>query len=395
MANDHAFCQLIDWFRQSKAFVPQSEHLLPLMKATYTVEEAKLLTGIPLTLSSIELLAGIKNEDPDVLRAKLDELAVRGLVYRQTRQGIQTYRLNPPRFVFLRSFFWPGHHDTYTQTVAAHVTRYYKDGFGDHWKDVKTKGLRAIPIQKTLSDTRTVRPYEDVLAVLRTQERFAVAHCPCREMKNLDPSQPDCKHDTENCLHFGKLADYIVENGLGREIGRSECEAILKKAATAGLVHAISNWQENVDTICNCCRCCCVYFQAFHVLGHTESMSPSNYEVLITHETCSGCGKCVKRCPMEALSLQPHPEATSKNGKVSTLNLKRCIGCGVCAYGCPTASLTLRQRTQISDPPLNVNELKERYAAERTELRAKKGFSGSSEDDYRVDVSSGEALSES
>ena len=393
MAQDNAYRDLIDWFRKSKIYMPESKQLLPLIKTCYTVQEAELLTGMPLTLSPIDALAKMKNEDPEALRDKLDEMAGRGLVYRQTIQGKPTYRLNPLRFVFLRSFFWPGRREAHIQAVAPHVTRYYLDGFGDHWKDVQSKGLRAIPIQQTLSDTRAIRPYEDVREVLNNQNRFAVAHCACRERKNTDPGLPDCTHETENCLHFGKLADYIIENGLGREISRSECEAILEKAAKDGLVHAISNWQKNVDTICNCCQCCCVYFQAFHVLKHTESMSPSNYEVKIEAETCKACGKCVKRCPMDALSLESHPKATNKTGKVSTLNPERCIGCGVCAYGCPTESLKLLPRNIISDPPVDVLELKQRYTEERAANRKRKGL-GVADDEYMVDISSGEAILE-
>ena len=394
MAKDNAYYRLIDWFRKSKTYIPESEQLLPLIKTCYTIQEAEILTGMPLTLSPIDVLAKTKNSAPEVLQTQLDEMAGRGLVYRVIVKGKPKYRLNPLRFVFLRSFFWPGRRDADIQTVAPHVTRYYLDGFGDHWKDGKTKGLRAIPIQKTLSDMRTIRPYEDVRNVLKNQDRFAVAHCACRERKNTDQGLPDCKHETENCLHFGKLADYIIENGLGREINRAECEEILEKAAEAGLVHAISNWQKNVDTICNCCQCCCVYFQAFHTLGHTESMNTSNYEVRIEPETCIACGKCVKRCPMDALSLKPHPRATSKTGKVSSLNQKRCIGCGVCAYGCPTASLTLCQRKTVMDPPVDVLELKKRYAQERAEKLAQNGLSGAPEEYYMGDISSGEAILE-
>ena len=392
MSQNDAHLRLIDWFRTSKIYMPESAELLPLIQTCYTAREAELLTQMPLSLSSIDDLARMKNEDPAVLQEKLDEMAGRGLVYRQTTQGRPKYRLNPLRFVFLRSFFWPGRREADTQAVAPHVTRYYLDGFGDHWKDVQSKGLRAIPIQQTLSDTRAIRPYEDVREVLKNQDRFAVAHCACRERKNTDPGLPDCTHETENCLHFGKLAAYIIENGMGREIRRLERKQILEKATKDGLVQAISNWQEHVDTICNCCQCCCVYFQAFHALKHTESMSPSNYEVHVEAETCKACGTCVKRCPMDALSLETHPNAANKIGKISTLNPERCIGCGVCAYGCPTESLKLLPRKTISDPPLNVLELKQRYTEERAAIRKSKGLPP--DDNYVVDISSGEAIME-
>ncbi len=392
MGNGIIYEGLINWFRKCGAYVPQSPALYPLMQETYTVAEAELLMGMPLTLCEIDELAKNKCMDPLALSEELDALAGRGLVYRIHSRGKTKYRLNPPRFVFLRSFFWSGSDDGRIKSVAPHVTRYYLDGLGDHWKDVKTKGLRAIPIEKTIDDPRCIVPYEAVLKILQAQDRFAVATCACRHRKNSDPDLPDCKHETENCLHFGKFADYIIENGLGREIDLEECRKILARASEAGLVHAASNWQENVDTICNCCQCCCVYFQAFHVLKHDSGMNRSNFEVHINPDTCLGCGLCVKRCPMDALTLVESPPAKNKAGKVPVVQREICIGCGICAYKCPTTSLILKRREHTVDPPANAVELKKRYAAEKAETCAKTGGRMGPEDIYWGDISSGEAI---
>jgi electron transport complex protein RnfB len=183
----------------------------------------------------------------------------------------------------------------------------------------------------------------------------------------------------EVCLHFGRLGHYIVENGLGREITREETREILKQAAESGLVHAISNWQEGADTICNCCTCCCLFFEAYHVLKHHKSHDVSNYRVRTNPETCIGCGLCIKRCPMEALDLEDLPEAkdrmtvvaadrekdkkkfTNKRGQVSVLNPELCIGCGVCVYKCPTKSLTLERKKEIYHPPKDAREWMNRW----------------------------------
>ena len=392
MKNKEIYEGLIEWFRQCGAYVPESVALGPLIQETYTVEEAELLTGMPLTLFDIDDLGREKGTDHLELSAKLDEMASRGLVYRIHVNGKIKYRLNPPRFVFLRSFFWPGRGDDHIKAVAPHVTRYYLDGLGDHWKDVKSKGLRAIPIEKTIDDPRCILPYEAVLQVLQNQDRFAVATCACRHRKNSDPNVPVCKHETENCLHFGKFADYIIENGLGREIDLEECQEILDRAAEAGLVHAASNWQENVDTICNCCQCCCVYLEAFHVLKHDSGMNSSNYEVHINSETCLGCGLCVKRCPMDALTLVESIRANSKTGKISEAQTNICIGCGICAYKCPTKSLILKRREQTLPPPVNAAELKRRYATEKMEKYAEKGHRIDPKNTYMGDISSGEVI---
>ena len=58
-------------------------------------------------------------------------------------------------------------------------------------------------------------------------------------------------------------------------------------------------------------------------------------------DACKGCGVCVKRCQMEALSLAD---------KKAVLNLNRCIGCGLCVNTCPTDSLSLLRKPKAKQP---------------------------------------------
>jgi formate hydrogenlyase subunit 6/NADH:ubiquinone oxidoreductase subunit I len=216
-------------------------------------------------------------------------------------------------------------------------------------------------------------PYEEVAKVLDIKEYFCVTHCPCRHRKNMDSDTHDCKYSTQVCLHFDRLAHYIVENDLGREITREEAHEILRQAAEEGLVHGLSNQQEGADTICNCCKCCCVFLQAYHKLRHAEGMTPSNYRARVNPKLCIGCGLCVKRCPMEAIQLEDSPEVKNrvtritddngkvkelknKGGKVAVINTEICIGCGVCAYKCSSKSLLLEHSKVITHPPKDGRE---------------------------------------
>jgi len=373
LENDEIYQRFVEWLRSCGAYAPPSKELMPLIEATYRPEDARLLTGMPLTPTGLEELAALKHVEVRDLASSLDDLAGRGLVFRSIENGKTRYRLNSLRFAFLRSFFWPGREDDYTAAVAARVSRYYRDGFGDHWKDVKTKGLRVVPIRRTVEDQRRILPYEDVRELLVQQDRFAVAHCACRHRAKMDDSATPCRHETENCLHFGKLADYIIRNSLGREITRGESEEILARSAEAGLVHAVSNWQRDVDTICNCCMCCCVYFQGFHVLRHGSAMNASAYDIHSNPATCEACGLCVRRCPMNALHLEAHPAANNKKGEVCVTAPELCVGCGVCAHRCPTQSLTLKRRSEVTEPPQDVDDLKRKYAEELAAARAGRG----------------------
>ena len=107
-----------------------------------------------------------------------------------------------------------------------------------------------------------------------------------------------------------------------------------------------------------------MWFESFHVLKHGKSMDASNFIVSVKAETCKACGLCVKRCPMEALSLQESPEAKNKKGKASGRDADRCLGCGVCAYECPTRSLALVSRDTETAPPQDPRDYVNRFLTE-------------------------------
>lgn len=394
MSEQEVYERLTDWLKQTWWGLPETDELMPIIRATYTPEEASLLTGMPFSGSNLEELAEMKQMDPAGLRVQLDVLAKKGLVFRTVRDDTVRYSLNDSYFVFYRSSFWAGSTDERSKSIAPLVNKYFYNGGYDQYDLTHLKGLRVLPIQETIEDTRQILPYEEVAKVLDSLDYFAVSTCPCKHRKNIDPDSPNCKYPTEVCLHFGRLGRYTVENGLGREITRQEAQEILRQCAEAGLVHGASNCQEEVDTICNCDPCCCLWFEAFHKLKHHMSLSPSSYRVQTNPEVCIGCGLCVKRCPMGAIQLDDCPEAKNritkvtvknrsdevelknKTGKLAVLNPDLCIGCGVCAYKCSTQSLALKRREVIEEPPKKAREYAKQvmtdFAAAQAQHRERK-----------------------
>ena len=377
MSDREVYEKFIEWLRASYAGLPESEELLPMIRARYMPEEAELLINVPFAgpfpKPTLEKLAEQKNIDAGELGKKLDEAAKKGIVFRTVDGDTVRYALNDAFFVFMRSSFWPGRDDESSKAIAPLMNRYFHGGFFDElFAHAHIRGLRAIPIEETIDDTRQILPYEDVVKVLDSLDYFCVATCPCRHRKNLDPATPDCKHPAKNCLHFGELAHYMVENGLGIEITREETREILEKAADSGLVHGISNWQQGVDTICNCCKCCCMWFESYHVLRHSGSLDPSNYRVAVTQQTCIGCGLCVQRGPMEALRLEDSPVADNETGKAAVAEVDRCIGCGVCVHKCPSKSLVLERCEVTSDPPADMLGFGMQFMAERQAAQDKR-----------------------
>ena len=52
------------------------------------------------------------------------------------------------------------------------MNKYFFDGFYDQYATGHAKGLRALPIQETIEDSRQIIPYEDVVKVLDKFEYF-------------------------------------------------------------------------------------------------------------------------------------------------------------------------------------------------------------------------------
>jgi formate hydrogenlyase subunit 6/NADH:ubiquinone oxidoreductase subunit I len=365
MTEEEVYRDFVSWLGKTWWGLPDSEHLMPLIKARYSVEEAAFLTGFPFSGNNLEAIAELKGRAPAEMKPYLDGLAQKGILFRRLSGDTVRYSLNDSYFVFFRSAFWPGADDESSRKMAPHVNKYYLDGFYDQYAAAHAKGLRALPIDQTIADTRQILPYEDVVQVLDNFEYFTVSACPCRHRKNIDDESHTCQKPIGNCLHFDALGRYCVENGLGREITRQETEQILKESADAGLVHGISNWKDKPDTICNCCGCCCLWMEAYHKLGHHKSLDASNYRLTVKPETCKACGLCVKRCPMDAIQLKFSEASSNKFGKAPVLDEELCLGCGVCVHKCPTDSLTLARKDEIVDPPRDIRDYGRRFMEDR------------------------------
>jgi ferredoxin len=358
-----------EWQKTGWDGVPSGEDYLPLIAIRYTPEEAELLTGMRLYIpQKLSVIAGMKNMDPAALEEKLDACAGKGLVFRDTKNGEPRYYLHD---MILSQRMWgaPGPSDEAARQYAILADRMLPTDIKVYVKPPE-KPNRVIPIRQTVEDDRTIRPYEDMDQLLASFSYFCEGNCLCRIRINMAGRPHEHESNIKNCLHFDKLAHYMVENGLAREITRQEAADILRDSAERGLILSMTNIQHEPDTICSCCKCCCTWIEGLHKRLHGGSFSASNYRVHLDADLCTGCGLCVKRCQMEAITLIDMPSAkgrkievkgkgkdgkerrlVNKTGKVSAVDLAGCVGCGVCSYKCPSKALTMKRNDIEHAPP--------------------------------------------
>jgi ferredoxin len=202
--------------------------------------------------------------------------------------------------------------------------------------------MRTIPVGQSIEGNLEVLPYERAEELVKAHEKYAVAPCICRSRAKLMGS--GCEAPEESCLMFGEWADYYVRNGQGRYIDRDNVLDILTEADKANLVLQPS-YSKEISFLCTCCGCCCGALLRIKQHPKPSEVVSSPFIAHATPETCDGCGNCLDRCQMEALTVEDEQVV---------LNSDRCIGCGLCVSTCPTGSLILKRKSVSKHVPLNL-----------------------------------------
>jgi electron transport complex protein RnfB len=332
----------------------QSGVEITLIKKVFTEEEVRLagqLTRVPENAAAIATRVGL---DVVEVTATLESLIPRRLVRLDSpgmaapglapvATGEKRYRLGP---------FLVGWYEAMMRLedkeFAALFEQFVIEGGGERIFAPRPGVLGVVPVRGSLKPEYIVRePHLDIDAHFQRHDRFLVIPCVCkREMELLHGKS--CKKPMKRCGFIG----LPPQTPLGETVlDREEASTLLTRLEKMGHVHlAFYGFTMSAESpqfvgTCNCCSCCCGIFHGQKLSGAAEAAQKSNYRAVINEETCTACGACILRCPVDAITEGPKrmPEVVPivsagampelLPGK-SVVERDKCIGCGVCVIGC-------------------------------------------------------------
>jgi Fe-S-cluster-containing hydrogenase component 2 len=324
-----------------------------LLERLFTEEEAELFMQLSPLLQKPADVAEHLDRDPHEISAMMEHMAQKGLLFRKRNGDLVRYSAVP--YVVGIFEHQLGRMD---EDFARDHEEYFETAFGHTIQSFKTPVLRTVPINRQLVANYPVAPFEDVLQIIESQEKIAIAPCVCRTTTELAGKK--CEKPIENCFSFGSHADYYVENGMGRFITKADAKEIVKKNEEAGLVMQPFNSQK-IGGMCSCCGDCCGVLRSLKMHPSPAEMVQSNYFAQVDEAECTGCETCLERCQMDAITV---------TDGIAAIKLDRCIGCGLCVTTCPTDAIQLNQKPedQLYEPPKTGAETYIRIMQERGKI---------------------------
>jgi Pyruvate/2-oxoacid:ferredoxin oxidoreductase delta subunit len=343
---------------------PYSEALIDLLREMFNEQEAEVALGlpndrIPLEPASAAEVAAKCGLGVDTVREHLDAMAERFVVFSAKLPSGETgYALHQVGYGVPQSFFWSGREDERSRRMAKLILKYFtvpvtRDVYGP----VPTKTYKYSPAGLVVDvPMQGVLPYESIESIVRSANRIALAHCPCRMSAKI-LGRTDCTHSLEVCFKYDEMADFVIDKGLAREVSVDEALAVMRAAEEEGLVHMVDNAQGGIKHTCNCCG---HYCWNVGIIRRRKIPRDQLMAVYFIRETdldeCVGCGACADICPVDAVVMNEDNRPA--------VDMDWCIGCGVCAVKCPVGCISMVRRDD--DPvPKDFSDLHKRIRTEK------------------------------
>jgi ferredoxin len=364
---------LVDRINRFPQGAPPSSLLYRILEMLFSEREAELVSLLPIRPFTAEAAARVWKMPVDAARVVLDELAGRAILvdFNSEEEGT-TYALPPPMAGFFE-FSMMRIRDDLDQKVLAELFYQYLNVEGDFIRELFTNGetqLGRTFVTETSLPTELsleVLDYERASHVIESATAIGVGVCYCRhKMEHMGRA---CSAPMDICMTFNSSAASLTRHGHVRPVDAAECLDLLAEARDGGLVQFGENVQNRVNFICNCCGCCCEAMIAARRFGHLHPVHTTNFLPENDTALCTGCGKCVSACPVEALTLVSANDPEKPKKKSSRLDENLCLGCGVCVPTCPENGITLVSRGERVITPVDSVRRTVMMATERGTLQ--------------------------
>lgn len=324
---------------------PSNRQFYELLSELYTKEEALIAIKMPYSLSNIDTISKTTGVDKKKLLKELKRMSNNGLVLDLWFNGEFQYMVSPMIVGIYEFCMMKGGSEQNMKKLAGLFHNYlHEDGiFYSANYQGKVANRRTIPHEDSVEDYIEILGYERASYLVNKADKYALSTCSCRHEK-YHLNDKHCETPLETCLSFGFSADYLIRNGFGREVSEKEALENLNYSKEFGLVMTADNVKNEIASICQCCGCCCSALAGITKFGYPNSVVSSGFLSEIDSELCNGCGKCVKNCPVNAISLKENNN--EKNNDIAEIDSAICLGCGICISKCKTGALKLNRHDQ-------------------------------------------------
>ncbi|MCX5853640.1 MAG: 4Fe-4S binding protein [Deltaproteobacteria bacterium] len=366
------YAELTERLNRFPQGVTPSGLLQNILSILFTEREAALVSLLPIKPFTAEKAAALWKIPLADARKTLDRLADKALLLDIEEAEEMQYVLPPPMAGFFE-FSLMRIRDDINQKALSELFYEYMNVEEDFIKSLFTDGetqLGRVFVHEpalTPENALHVLDYERASEVIRTASHRGIGVCYCRhKMAHLGRS---CGAPMDICMTFNNSGASLIRHGFARAIDVAEELDLLRQAYDNNLVQFGENVRQRVNFICNCCGCCCEAMIAARRFGMLHPVHTTNFLPKVNDDACTGCGCCVRACPVETICLvsanDPH---MSKREKVK-LNEETCLGCGLCVRNCPADAIRLESRPKRVITPLNSTHRVVVMAIERGKLQ--------------------------
>jgi len=364
---------LIERLNRFPQGAPPSELLTKILALLFSEKEAGLLGQLPMRPFSAARAAFLWGVREVVAFRLLEGLSERALLLDiEQENGEKLYLLPPPMAGFFEFSLMRVRGDI-DQAALSELLYQYLNVEQDFIRALFTEGKTQLG--RVFVDEQGIQPadavlvldYERVSAVIGAARKIGVGTCYCRhKMYHVGRA---CCAPLEVCLTLDTVAEALIRHGHAREIDAAQCLDLVQMCREQNLVQFGENVQGGVSFICNCCGCCCEALIAARKFCSLHPVHTTNFMARIRRDLCSGCGRCLDACPVEAVGLVSANDPQHPWLRKAVLAPGRCLGCGVCVRACKSGALSLSPRESRVITPVDSAHRVVRMAIERGKLQ--------------------------